>query len=93
MLKDNEDATGATGAGKHEGRAAVQHSKRPEPELNQEDAPADSTQAGSNHQGQAPGGAGGQHSPETSSTQTETWYRNPSAEGMANTPRGVFQGQ
>lgn len=38
MLKGNEDATRATGAGKHEGRAAVQHSKRPEPELNQEDA-------------------------------------------------------
>ena len=35
MLKGNEDATGA---GKHEGRAAVRHSKRPEPELNQEDA-------------------------------------------------------
>ena len=35
---------GTTGAGKHEGRAAVQHSKRPEPELNQEDAPADSRQ-------------------------------------------------
>ena len=29
---------GTTGAGKHEGRAAVRHSKRPEPELNQEDA-------------------------------------------------------
>ena len=37
MLKGNEDATGATGAGKHEGRAAARHSKRPEPELNQED--------------------------------------------------------
>lgn len=36
---------GTTGAGKHEGRAAVRHSKRPEPDLNQEDAPADSTQA------------------------------------------------
>lgn len=44
MLKGNEDATGATGAGKHEGRAAVRHSKIPEPELNQEDAAADSTQ-------------------------------------------------
>ena len=54
MLKGNEDATGATGAGKHEGRAAARHSKRPEPELNQEDAPADSRQqAGSRR---APGG-------------------------------------
>ena len=50
-----EEATGATGAGNHEGRAAVRHSKRPEPELNTEDAPADSTQAGNNHQKQAVG--------------------------------------
>ena len=28
----------ATGAGKHKGRAAARHSKRPEPELNTEDA-------------------------------------------------------
>ena len=45
--------------GNHEGRGAVRHSKVPEPELNQEDAPADSTQAVSDYQKQAGSQQGG----------------------------------
>lgn len=70
---------GTTGAGKHEGRAAVRHSKIPEPELNTEDATADGRQTAYTAAGGSRRGREGKQQ---------------SIKGAANTrPRGFFQRQ